>query len=301
MPIIDAHAHLRGLDDVPLYFEVAAAYGIAMTVSMSPLEEVDALRERYPGRIEFIAVPRWREIALTPAFQRSWIDDLEAFAAKGVRLAKFWMAPPMRERHGLTLDHPFVREVARKAHRMGYHFMTHIADPTVWWGGKYADAGVFGTKEDQYVQLENFLRDYPDRMMLGAHFGGSLEEPERLQRLLDAHPNYILDSSATKWIVREVARNPGAARDFVLRNADRILFGSDIVVGPKHDFDHYASRYWAHQMMWETDYRGESPIEDPDAGDPPLLAGLDLPKDVLVKLYRANAEQLLSTMTDQRV
>ena len=62
-------------------------------------------------------------------------------------------------------------------------------------------------------------------------------------------------------------------------------------------------------MLWETNYRGECPIEDPDGGkgfDPrtgefvaakadgvPHLVGLDLPADVLVKLYRTNAERWL--------
>jgi hypothetical protein len=71
-----------------------------------------------------------------------------------------------------------------------------------------------------------------------------------------------------------------------------VLFGSDLVTGTDYDFDHFASRYWAHQMMWESDYRGESPIVDPDAEDPPRLAGLNLPIDVLTRLYRENAQRL---------
>jgi hypothetical protein len=44
--------------------------------------------------------------------------------------------------------------------------------------------------------------------------------------------------------------------------------------------------------MWETACRGESPIEDPDADDPPRLAGVDLPAEVLRKMYRENAVRL---------
>jgi hypothetical protein len=120
-----------------------------------------------------------------------------------------------------------------------------------------------------------------------------VEDPDFLQGLLDRHANYVLDTSATKWIVREVARQPERVREFMIRNADRILFGSDLVASDKfREFDHYASRYWAHLQMWETAYRGESPIEDPDAEQPPRLAGVDLPEDVLRALYIENAQRL---------
>lgn len=293
LPIIDAHAHIRGLTESELYFEVAAAYGIEKTISMTPVEQVDEMRERFPDRLEFIAVPRWRELAATAAFQKQWMADLETYREKDVRFCKFWMAPRMRQEYGLTLDHPLVKTVTRHAHDLGYHFMTHVADPSVWWNEKYADADVYGTKPEQYGQLERFLDEYPDRITIGAHMGGSVEELDFLQGLLDRHPNLVLDSSATKWIVREVARQPAAVRDFIIANQERVLFGSDIVVDKKHDFDHYASRYWAHLKMWETDYAGQSPIEDPDADDPPRLAGLNLPADVLTKMYRTNALRVL--------
>lgn len=294
--VIDAHAHIRGLDDVALYFEVAELYGVDLTFSMSPLGEIRELKRRYPGRLEFIAVPNWSKQAATEEFQRSWMADLTAFREEGVRLCKFWMAPHMRQKHGLSLDHPFVKTVTRHAYDLGFHFMTHIADPSIWWKKKYAGVDAIGSKDDQYRQLDGFFADYPDRVMIGAHMGGSVEELERLQGLLDRFPNYVIDTSATKWIVREVARTPDAVREFIIRNQDRVLFGSDIVVDKKYDFDHYASRYWSQQMMWESDYRGESPIEDPDGEDPPKLAGLNFPHEVLIKMYRTNAERLLASI-----
>ena len=122
--------------------------------------------------------------------------------------------------------------------------------------------------------------------------GGNVEDPAFLQRLFDRHTNLRLDSSATKWIVREVARHPERVREFVERNPDRIVFGSDIVASANFTrFDHFASRYWAHRMMWESDYRGESPIADPDA-DPPLLAGLSLSPPNQRKLYFENRHEL---------
>lgn len=294
LPIIDSHTHVRDCGSTATFFEAAATYGVSRVLSMSPIEHVPSLRQRYGERIGFIAVPRWRDFALTESFRDQWLADLSAFRTAGAQLCKFWVAPPMREKHGLTLEHPFLKPVIQHALDLGFRFLLHVGDPSVWWrpGGRYANADLFGTKRDQYAQLEPFFRIVGDRLVILAHMGGLMEELELLEALLARHANLHLDCSATKWIVREVARQPETARAFVIRNADRILFGSDIVIEDKYDFDHYASRYWCHQMMWESAYRGESPIEDPDADGPPRLAGLSLPDDTLRRIYVGNSVRL---------
>lgn len=290
-PIIDVHTHVYDVGSTAAFFEAASLYGVEKIVSMSPLDEVDRLREQYPDRLDFIGIPNWREMDRSPRFQKQWLADLAAFREKGARRMKFWMAPPMRGKYGLTLQDPFLEPLIREGLKLDFDFMVHVGDPSAWFekDGRYADARVFGTKVEQYPQLEFLLDTVAPRSVIAAHMGGFIEKPAFLQGLLDRYPNLLLDSSATKWVVREIARRPEMTREFLLRNADRILFGSDLVVAADYDFVHYASRYWAHRMMWETDYRGESPIEDPDGNDPPRLAGLDLPIEVLQKLYRENA------------
>jgi predicted TIM-barrel fold metal-dependent hydrolase len=293
-PIVDVHSHVHNVAGVEAFFEAARLYGVSKVVSMTPLDEVPALRDRFDLPLEFIAIPRWREMAKTGTFQQQWIADLTAFRAIGARRMKFWMAPPMRGQYGLTLRDPFFDPLIAMGVQLGFDFMVHIGDPSEWFtpSGRYADMTRFGTKYDQYPQLEHLLDRVAPRNVIGAHMGGFCEEPAFLQGLLDRHANYYLDCSATKWVVRAVARQPEAIRDFVTRNADRILFGSDLVIGAGYDFDHYASRYWAQRMMWESEYRGESPIEDPDAGEVPRLAGVNLPAAVLDKLYSENAARL---------
>jgi len=294
VPIVDAHVHLHAASHVPAFFEAAELYGIRRVRSMTPLAQVEGVRAAAGERVEFIAIPRWREFGVSEEFRRQWLADLEAFRAAGARLCKFWMAPPMRGEHGLTLDHEYVRPVIDRAAELGFEFMVHVGDPTVWWqrADKYADTAKFGTKADQYPQLRWFLEYVRPRRVLAAHLGGSIEGPAFLQELLDQHTNLLLDSSATKWVVRETAPQPERVREFVIRNAGRVLFGSDLVTADSHDFEHYASRYWVHLKLWESAYRGESPIADPDGPQPPQLVGLDLPEAVLRKMYCGNASRL---------
>lgn len=294
-PILDIHTHIYAGEHARLLFEAADVYGVGRMFSMTPLRDVEALGSAWGARLEFIAIPDWKRIARTEEFRRQWIADLEAFRGHGARICKLWMAPKMRREHGLTADHEFLRPVIWEAFELGYDFMIHVGDPSIWWraGGPYGDTQAFGTKDEQYGQLEWLLDSVAPRTVIAAHMGGSIEELDRLQRLLDRYPNLHLDSSATKWIVREASRRPDAVRGFILRNVQRVLFGSDLVASEKYaTFDHYASRYWAHQMLWETARRGESPIDDPDAEQPPRLHGCDLPAEALRAMYCGNAARL---------
>ncbi len=296
-PIIDAHMHAHNVQWTGRFLQAADDYGISAFWTMTPLEDVDALRTAFPGRFEFIAIPKWQDMNSTGEFVEDWQRRVEGFYEKGARLIKFHMAPRTQKKLGATLDHPAVRGIMRRAYELGYHFMSHVGDPKAWFGpGKaYSPQDGHRSFEEQFPMLDRMLEDFPDRVHVGAHMGGCVEDLEQLQRRLDRFPNYLLDTSATKWVVRAIAAQPSeVVRDFILRNQDRLLFGSDLVVGEKHPYDHYASRYWVHQKLWETDYRGESPIADPDTpGGAPLLTGLNLPADVLEKLYRGNAQKWL--------
>ncbi len=309
--IIDAHTHTGDPAQTATFVDAASAYGISEIWTMCGLEHAAAVKERWPGKFHFIAVPAWKNAAATEEYITDWLRRLDAFWELGARLIKFHQAPGTKKRWGMAAAHPMIQRVAKHAHALGYHLMTHIGDPKAWFYGKgpYAD-GVMGTFAEQFELALPLVELFGDRVHLGAHMGGSLEDLDGLARRLEKFPNYVIDTSATKWIVRAVAeQSVEAVRDFIVGYQDRIVFGSDLVVGDKYDWDHYASRYWVHQKLWETDFRGESPITDPDAGkgfDPKSgtfdaakadgtvrLAGVDLPVEVLMKLYRLNAEKWL--------
>ena len=178
-------------------------------------------------------------------------------------------------------------------------FMVHVSDPDVWFNTVYADAAKFGTKPSQYVGLERMLQLFPDVTWIGAHMGGDPEHPDHLQDLLERYPNLHFDTSATKWQVREISPRAAAIRDLIVRFPDRFLFGSDLVTRAGLVWEHYVSRYWCQRTLWESAWRGRSPIADPDfkheGAEPetPLLQGVNLPPDVLRKVYADNANRLM--------
>jgi hypothetical protein len=201
-----------------------------------------------------------------------------------VRIIKFWFAPRIRDRLDFLFDSPRLDRVFRAIadHRLGV--LVHVSDPDRWFEHKY-DPAKYGTKADQYPMLEHRLREHPTVPFLAAHMAGDPEHLDHLADLLTRYPNLYLDTSATKWIVRELGRQRDAARLFFRRWAERICFGTDHVVLQKSDPVRYLVRYWVHQMFWETDLVCPSPIPDPDADGAPMLRGLDLPADVLEQIY----------------
>ena len=336
VPIIDAHAHINGRSASPVFAEIMDLFGIDEIWSMTTLEDIPAIRKALGGRFRPIAMPKFNSDDLIHAMGAGFIEELPRFRDEGCQLAKFWAAPrsvEIAEKAGvpgyLHIDHPSRLECMDSAVGLGMGLMFHIADPDTWFQSKYTDSKRYGTKREQYEPLEMILQRYEHTPVLVAHMGGWPENLPFLSELLSKHPNLHLDSSATKWMIRELSKH---TREeiiaFLTTHGDRILFGSDQVTMDDHlksAFDDgtraemankanstetakdlYASRYYALRTFWETSHCGESPIADPDLAmidpknhtpmDAPQLVGKSLPNDLLKTLYQDAAVALTSRL-----
>jgi predicted TIM-barrel fold metal-dependent hydrolase len=266
---------------------------------MCPADDIPPLRERFGPRLGFNGpISKKLDEPEDVAYRL-----LDRFFQLGVEILKFWSAPRGRDR-GLFVDAPWRIEVARRARAAGVRIiMVHVADPDVWFNATYKDTAKFGTKADQYVGLERMLQLFPDLTWIGAHMGGDPEHADHLQDLLERYPHFYIDTSATKWQVREVSAHRAAIRALVCRYPKRFLFGSDLVTRHHLVREHYVSRYWCQRTLWESSWEGPSPIADPDykpgPEEPslPLLRGLELPREVLEQVYYGNAKGLLKLGT----
>lgn len=332
-PIIDAHAHINGGLAAQVYKRVCDLYGIERVYSQTQLAQADAVKAVMGDRIRFVAIPEYMHKDRRWAHTEGFLENLDSWHARGARMLKFWGAPRLRDYIAETgmapeeivpFDSPWKLRLAEKARSLGMMLMVHCADPDTWFGTMYKDAGRYGTKRGQYESLERLL-DTTGMPCLAAHMGGWPEDLGFLSGLLDRHPKLILDTSATKWMIRELSRHEtGELVAFFDRYRGRVLFGSDLVTSDDHlvatdsdnpafgsqlasseheAFELYASRYWALRTMYETRYRGESNIADPDLAmaDPehydamsaPALRGHHLGDERLRVLYRGATENTL--------
>lgn len=329
VPIIDAHAHINGGDAARIYDRARRAFGVTHTWSQTQLSQAEAVREVLGDSITFVAIPDYMSSDPLTAHTTGFLEALDTWHGLGARLVKFWCGPRGRDMGKalgnpvlMTLESDWRRRQMERAAELGYAFMVHIADPDTWFATKYADAAFYGTKASHYEALEQLAETYTQPWLL-AHMGGWPEDLAFLDGLLTRHPNFLLDTSATRWMVRELSKHPSEdLLAFFRKFEGRILFGSDIVTmdahlsddpGPRdmgkqansseQAFDLYASRYFALRTLFETAYRGESPISDPDLhmvdpqhhtpDDAPELTGHAFPEDVLRVLYRGAVENTL--------
>jgi hypothetical protein len=293
-PVIDCHSHLLAARHADDWFAAADRFGIDHTITMTPLEEViGLLRSRFADRLTFIATPAWQPGAYDAS---TFWPRVEGYRNLGSRVVKFHLAPGTMQKSGLFLGSDRLRDYVDRTAERGMIVMTHIGDPQAWYDDpdRYGgDPDFWGTRERHYDAWEALLDRTRGHPWWGAHLGGWPENLDRLRHLLTTYPDLMLDLSATRWMVREVSLQRDAMRDFVIAFQDRLMWGSDQVSGEGRGFDFFASRWWCHRKLWESDYDGESPIYDP-AIEPPILRGLDLPAGVLEKLYRTNVRTLLA-------
>ncbi len=123
-------------------------------------------------------------------------------------------------------------------------------------------------------------------MFVAAHVA---EHPENLGyvgRRLETHPNVSVDIGAR---CAETGRQPYTARSFFMQYPDRILLGTDLVPEPE--------MYRLHFRFLETDDQYfEYPSHASRQGRWNIY-GLFLPDEVLRRVYRDNAMQLLKKFT----
>jgi hypothetical protein len=325
-PIVDAHAHINGERASRVYLKVCDLYGIERVYSQTQLSQADAVKSVMGDRIRFVAIPEYMHKDRKWAHTEGFLENLDEWHARGARMLKFWGAPRLRDyvetmeldpEQIVPFDSDWKLKLAEKAKSMGMMLMVHCADPDTWFKTMYKDSKRYGTKAQQYESLERLI-EITGMPCMAAHMGGWPEDLKFLSGLLDRNPKLILDTSATKWMIRELSKqDSNEFGAFLDRYQGRILFGSDIVTSDDHMVDSdpdnpafgnqlassedeafalYASRYWALRTMYETDYRGESNIADPDLMmvepekydelSAPSLKGHTLGRDQLLALYR---------------
>lgn len=294
-PIIDAHCHSGRPRPLAHMIRAGGLYGVHRWVIICTVDEIKGLRRKYGSRFLFNAWSEHKATGPGDPFTRTNLEIVKRAADAGAVSIKFWYKPEFNERSGVWFDDPRLDPVFEAICEAGLAVLVHIADPDIWWKDRYADPARFEAKRFTYRQLTNTLTRFPRLRVMMAHMGGWPENLPFLSDLLERFENLHLDTSGTKWIARELSRRPAEARAFLIRHADRLLFGSDLVAFKHTTIEHHCSRYWVHRFLYERAETHPSPIRDQDADGRVFLAGLNLPDEVLGKLYFENAKRFFRT------
>ena len=302
---IDFHNHLDSLDprevlDVMDACGIEHIVNITMQTGDAALRMIDKFRGAASSRFSTIAWMDWSGIERDD-FISVTLDRLDRQVERGAIGLKLWkdLGLSVRDRSGalLRVDDERLAPIFDKAAKLGIPVMFHTADPAAFFLpidaqnerfeelAAHPDWSFHGSefsKQELLAQRDRVFARHPDTTFVAAHVAESGEALARVADLLEAHPNVSIDISAR---TPELGRQPYTARKFFLRFADRILFGTDLL--PE------ISMYRLYFRFLETsDEYFEYPSHASRQGRWNIY-GMDLPDDVLEKVYRKNAEKLL--------
>jgi predicted TIM-barrel fold metal-dependent hydrolase len=312
-PAIDFHGHPQGLlntaagieqlgdamDSLNLRLMIAA-----QNVSGENLKTTMALiaaSPRMKDRIRVYTGINFRDVG--PGWAARAVAQLEADAAAGAsgigEIGK-GLGLSTRKVDGtrLRIDDPDLDPVWEAAARLGLPVFIHVADPQEFWQpidnhnerwlelalypGRRYPADQFPGWETLNTERDNLFKRHPRTTFVIAHMGWHANDLPRLAKMMDDYPNLLTEVGA---VLYDIGRQPRVARDFFIKYQDRILFGKDSFQPEEYPYywrvfetrDDYFDYYRDYHAFWK-------------------LYGIDLPDEVLKKVYYGNALRISRNM-----
>jgi Amidohydrolase len=317
---VDVHVHINS-SDTALIDQAAADRFRLLTINVDypdfpPLAEqrrvAHALAAAHPERVAFAAafsMQGWDE----PGWQQQVIQELGSEFEQGAVAVKVWknIGMEFRDAKGqlVMIDDPkfdLVFDFIRKRNKV---LIGHQGEPRNCWL-PVADMSVNNDKEyfrehpqyhmflhpemptyeEQMAARDRMLDRNPQIKFMGAHMASLEWSVDRLAAFLDRYPNTVVDLAARMGQVEfQSSQDRDKVRRFFIRYQDRLLYGTDTAQNAE---DKSAELRQEAHANWLRDWRYLNTVQSfkvPELDAP--VHGLGLPKDVIRKIYSANAER----------
>ncbi len=307
-PVIDAHSHnyLEG-EDIQRWVKMMKESNVRKVVLLSGGygEQLEKMIEdylgKYPEHFQVWARIDDRDIDSRDYPKRAAESVRRAFEMGARGLGEYkdmgwgWGGDKENGIKGVNIDDPRWDLALETAGELGMPVSIHVGDMEDCYypltaGSELGTSGaawnVFGKKgilpRAKILATRNHaLAKHPNTTFIGCHVGNMSHDLNELGRLLDIYPNFYVDISARAW---DLGRQPFTARRFFIRYQDRILFGTDL--GPSEQM----YRGWFRLLETEDEF-----FRVPNAAWW-MNYGLNLPDEVLRKVYYLNATRLFHDM-----
>jgi predicted TIM-barrel fold metal-dependent hydrolase len=305
-PFIDVHNHQFDMPNQDLSKLIAAMDQLNMKVMVNLSgrgwrsgpdylqRALDNVNKNFPKRfivftnVDFPGIddPDWQARML-----KRLEEDVKA-GANGLKVYKsLGMSNTDSKGNRVRIDDPRIDPIWKKCGELGIPVLIHSADPKSFW-----DA--MDEKNERWLELKthpgrkrsttdpapwetliqeqhNVFRKHPDTKFIAAHMGWYPNDLQKLGKLLDEMPYVYVEIGA---VIAELGRQPRTAREFMIKYQDRVMFGKDSWV-PEEYATYFrvletADEYFPYHKRYHAFWR---------------MYGLDLPDDVLKKIYYKNA------------
>lgn len=318
-PVIDVHNHLGGgkqtltAERVKRYLTEMNEAGVRTVVNLDGgwgdrlKETIEALEGTHPGRFLTFALINFDGIDADEWGEREAKRLEESFKA-GAKGLKFHKTFGLRYRYKngklMPVDDPKLDPVWEMCAKHKKPVVIHIADPAAFFTpldrynerwhelNQHPDWLFYGEqfpkRQDLLDALHRVIAKHPKTTFINTHFGNNAEDLAAVADKLDKYPNMFVDIDAR---ISELGRQPYTSRKFFLKYQDRIMFGTDTT--PRRD------AYRIYYRFLETDDEYFDCSASHHLQGFWNIYGIYLPKEVLEKVYRKNAERVLGIATGQ--
>ena len=302
-PVIDVHSHQPNPITPEAFDRVVAAMdrlNLKLMVNLSGgsgdrlRKGLDAIAaSAHEDRMVLFANIDFRDVG--PGFGAKAAQQLEADIKAGAKGLKIFKNLGLRTRRAdgtrLKLDDPELAPVWDTCGRLNVPVLIHTADPASFFdpigftNERWLELALFNDRRYQDPSLPRFeelaaerdrlFANHPKTRFIVAHMGWHANDLGRLSKLMDRLPNISVEVGA---ILYDLGRQPRAAHDFFVKYQDRVMFGKDSFQPDEYPYywrvfetkDEYFDYYRDYHALWK-------------------LYGMDLPDEVLRKLYYRNA------------
>jgi predicted TIM-barrel fold metal-dependent hydrolase len=144
--------------------------------------------------------------------------------------------------------------------------------------------------QDEIDARDRMLAKHPHLTVVGAHLGSLEWNVDELAKRLDKFPNFAVDMAARiVHLEHQSIKNRDKVRDFMIKYQDRLIYGTDDEASSKSN---QAAKNKALHEGRVDDWRFFTSDEEMTSKDfPGKFTGLQLPKQVVNKIYYDNAKK----------
>jgi len=305
-PFIDVHGHQYRMATQDLSELIVAMDTLneAIMVNLSGrsgenlTNALKNVEDHYPNRFVVFANIDFEGVG-SEGWTEKTVNQFEQDIKSGARGLKVYKSLGMYNKDSdgnrLAIDDPRLDPIWDKCAELNVPVLIHSADPKSFWDD-------FDIDNERWLELKThprrkrsdsdpapweqiieeqhrMFKKHPKTTFINAHMGWYANDLGKLGKLLDEMPNMNVGIGA---IIAELGRQPRFAKDFFIKYQDRILFGKDSWV--PEEFPTYfrvlesADEYFPYHKKYHAFWP---------------MYGLDLPDEVLKKVYYKNALRIV--------
>ena len=148
----------------------------------------------------------------------------------------------------------------------------------------------FPSYEQQVAARDNMLKKHPNLRFVGAHLGSLEWSVDELAKRLDEFPNMAVDMAARiTHLQYQSLSNRQKVIDFIVKYQDRLLYATDFGAEPNTNAGAMKENNHERRLNdWKFFATADTMSISNFTG---TFKGLQLPKQVIDKIYRTNAEK----------